>query len=678
MTLPDTENPPPPDGVDTDTDNDAGFATAAADAEVPPFSSSAVPAMKNITSLIQITNDDDHPFAVALDNGNNNDGKGINNDGDDDGNDGTGDSPFDCLLIGTTTAASNTTSAIKGAIDEHLLPRVETTTRPFRRGIDEHVVARAREVATRSMESIDRARETSVRTLDGLKTETIRLARTLKESSETRAEEAGTHSRAFLDRSKQTWTDLSSFATGVVGETIEPGCREAWSSLVVTCAPYCAGTARGWKDVDGDFLGCERKAAVVLLSVATLRAFGRVVFCDNPFTGLWIVLGIACASPLAAASAVLAATTVNAVALYLGLDLETLRSGTYATNAVVMGSSVAGTFAFETTAPELAEVPMGLVFFWSLALAPFTLLLDYAWTRSSFGKIPSLLLPYNIVLLVAAGCAKVWNQAMVTQITILGPDIATIETTGSTPPTTFCFLETVFNGLSRIFRVGSDVRGFPATGVSVLVGVLFCSRILAASLLGGSLVSGVLLGYAVFGEDHSYLNAGWAGFNPALAVAGIFYYLVPSWKLTGLALFGVVAVVIAQGAVDVLLELVFGTFVSTSLGFFATLFPLLLCTGDPGNGNSGETYFLRAVPESDLSTPEDLLEKRSTTPLAEEPEDDPPTDSSSSYYNDDVGLVAADAEQGKGEEIRNQNDDAGVAAAATPPAANESTPLLPS
>ena len=117
---------------------------------------------------------------------------------------------------------------------------------------------------------------------------------------------------------------------------------------------------------------------------------------------------------------------------------------------------------------------------------------------------------------------------------------------------------------------------------------------------------------------------------------------------------------------------------STSLGFFATLFPLLLCTGDPGNGNSGETYFLRAVPESDLSTPEDLLEKRSTTPLAEEPEDDPPTDSSSSYYNDDVGLVAADAEQGKGEEIRNQNDDAGVAAAATPPAANESTPLLPS
>ena len=91
------------------------------------------------------------------------------------------------------------------------------------------------------------------------------------------------------------------------------------------------------------------------------------------------------------------------------------------------------------------------------------------------------------------------------------------------------------------------------TGLFILVGVLFCSRIVAASLLAGSFVSSFMLGYMVFEENHWYLDSGYAGFNPALVAAGIFFYLVPSWKLTGLAFFAIVATVIVQGAVDVVL-----------------------------------------------------------------------------------------------------------------------------
>jgi hypothetical protein len=66
-----------------------------------------------------------------------------------------------------------------------------------------------------------------------------------------------------------------------------------------------------------------------------------------------------------------------------------------------------------------------------------------------------------------------------------------------------------------------------------------------------------LLSLAVFDVPTAYLNAGYAGFNPALAVAGIFFYLVPSWKLYGLAIFWLILTMIATGAIDVLLDLMY-------------------------------------------------------------------------------------------------------------------------
>ncbi len=190
------------------------------------------------------------------------------------------------------------------------------------------------------------------------------------------------------------------------------------------------------------------------------------------------------------------------------------------------------------------ESGIAILIFWSVALAPCTLFLETVWLQQVPDSVPSLLLPFNVVLLATLFAANVWNFAMKTQIVFSSPPIGDEDAS-------FWIHQSVLNGIARIF----NVNGSAWTGLCMLVGILFCSRIVAASLVVGSFVSTVFLGYCVFEENHWYLDSGYAGANPALCAAGIFFYLVPSWRLTGLALFGIVATLIVQGAVDVVLRI---------------------------------------------------------------------------------------------------------------------------
>jgi len=300
--------------------------------------------------------------------------------------------------------------------------------------------------------------------------------------------------------------------------------------------------------------------------------------------------------------------------------------------------------------------------FLSVALAPATLLVESIWIQKVPKSIPSLLLPYNLVLLIAIFCAKVWNIAMVTQIEFQSPTSGIAIDDIDAAPSNFLIHEAVLNGLSRIFFVNGNV----VTGIFILIGVLFCSRIVAASLLVGAFFSSFVLGYIVFEENQWYLNSGYAGFNPALCAAGIFFYLVPSWKLTGLVFFGVVATLIVQGAVDVVLGIL-GAPVSTSLGFCITLLPLLSMDLGSIFGNR-EDYFIQTVPESKLSTPEEYLKSIDSSPS------DHPTDSSSSSdEDDDVEKNALSSEENK---VESEDDGAGTEEDLESPPTNEETPLL--
>lgn len=231
------------------------------------------------------------------------------------------------------------------------------------------------------------------------------------------------------------------------------------------------------------------------------------------------------------------------------MDPATVKSGQYGLNAALVGTALVGAFDLDFPETGNLESAVPVLLFLSFALAPSTVLVESLWTKKAPSSIPSLLLPFNSVLLATTVGASVWNRAMETQVVFLSP-VAGMDVYDE-EPSDFKILHASLNGLLRIFSVDGNIFG----GILVLIGVSLCSRIVAASLFAGSFVATVVLGYVIFEENSWYLNSGYAGFTPALVCAGIFYYLVPSWKLTGLAFFGVVNAVILQGAVDVVLGL---------------------------------------------------------------------------------------------------------------------------
>lgn len=304
------------------------------------------------------------------------------------------------------------------------------------------------------------------------------------------------------------------------------------------------------------------------------------------------------------------------------MDAATMASGQYARNAVLVGTGLVSSLDFDF--PETGNLKSGvsILIFLSVVLAPATVLFESYWMKKVPTSIPSLLLPFNIVLLATVFCAKCWNVAMATQVLFNDPVLDSLIDPESAHAT-YWLHESVLNGISKIFFVEGAFTGF-----LILLGICFFSRIIAASLLAGSFISSFILGYVVFQENHWYLDSGYAGFNPALCAAGVFFYLVPSWKLTGFGFFAIVATVIVQGAVDVILGIL-GMPVSTSLGFCFTLIALLAMDLPEVFGIPVD--FITIVPETELSTPEDYIKSL---------EVDQPTDSSSEEGDDiEKGVV---------------------------------------
>jgi urea transporter len=251
------------------------------------------------------------------------------------------------------------------------------------------------------------------------------------------------------------------------------------------------------------------------------------------------------------------------------MDNEKVRNGRYARNSVLIGPSIVDCFDFEFAFGTSTPSTWPMLIFFSIVLALVTLFIESIWIRESLlrrfrlwnttitSTTPSLLLPYNFTLLVAFLCAKVWNYTMSNQIEFQNHyhdtnddiDFGGIDTNINN--TRFVVYRAVLNGLSRIFFVDGIV-----TGILILIGVGLCSRIIAISLICGSFVSSFVLGFLVFEESYDYLNYGYAGFNPALCTAGIFFYFVPSYKLIGLSLIvAIISTVIVSGSIDVLLRI---------------------------------------------------------------------------------------------------------------------------
>ena len=266
---------------------------------------------KDISNLIQITNDfsvvgDLTESAVAVK--------------DDDKDDEGLNSRMDCLFgavpqICPIDSVESATSSARDALDEHVFQRVDGATASIRSALDEHIVPSVDKVRRQSMETVDdfhkrsletmvSARQQSAQAFDSASSETQRLLGEVQSTSQKGFEAFQQQSQALLENSKKTMDGVSANTMALVDETVKPGFTGLWSALTVTYAPWYSGTAEGWRALVGD-------AWYLVLVEATLRAFGRVVFCNNPVTGIFIWIGILCASPLAAFCSLLGVVTVS-------------------------------------------------------------------------------------------------------------------------------------------------------------------------------------------------------------------------------------------------------------------------------------------------------------------------------------------------------------------------------
>jgi hypothetical protein len=348
--------------------NGDAAAAAADDDDDSSVQAAASTQSKDITNLIQITND----FAFV--------GESYSGDAEDDDRN---ENPTDCLFgkgsapgfcpVVDSSVVDGATRSVKGALDEHVVPRLDDATRSVRGALDEHVVpridgatmsiwsaldehvvptiekARLQSMETmdglhrKSMETIDLAKQHSMRTIDSARDETQRLLVEVQTTSQKSMEAVLQQSQALLgevqttsqrsvevvrkqsqvllDRSKSAMDGVSSQTMAIVNETVKPG----YEAVTVTYAPCFLGTATGWTSHTTNTatmttntnisISTSTTSATIpwywLLEEASLRAFGRVVFCDNPVTGIFVWLGILCASPLAAFCALLGVLTVS-------------------------------------------------------------------------------------------------------------------------------------------------------------------------------------------------------------------------------------------------------------------------------------------------------------------------------------------------------------------------------
>lgn len=134
--------------------------------------------------------------------------------------------------------------------------------------------------------------------------------------------------------------------------------------------------------------------------------------------------------------------------------------------------------------------------------------------------MPTLLIPYNLVMIAFLVMTILWDRALV---------VPAVEETTVSPH----LISATMNGLSKVFLVRGVVSGW-----LILGGTLLCSRIIAGSMLLGSVVA-TLLGWG-FGMPAFALNAGTAGYNAALTTAAMVYYFEPSWTLVVVGVFVVV------------------------------------------------------------------------------------------------------------------------------------------
>lgn len=296
-----------------------------------------------------------------------------------------------------------------------------------------------------------------------------------------------------------------------------------------------------------------------------LRGIGQVVFMNSPVTGLFILAAAWIYDPWFGFGGTVGVVASTLAAHVLGFDSGAIRAGLFGFNGVLVGLALS-LFLSPTWDP--------LVIVWMIVLSAVSSVLMGALAVVFGGSwgVPPFTLAFNTTTLlflitglhVANGRLGVGIEPAAPVFG--GPDVQTAlrptaDAVGGTDAV--ALLNAVFRGIGQLFFLNSIL-----SGVLIIIGIVFCSRIAAIFALVGSIV-GMLTGLALGADGVAIYNGLWGfnSFDAALAIAGVFYVLTWRTALLGVAcaaftalLFGAIAAVFTPWGLPALtLPFCFGT-----------------------------------------------------------------------------------------------------------------------
>lgn len=256
-----------------------------------------------------------------------------------------------------------------------------------------------------------------------------------------------------------------------------------------------------------------------------LRGIGQVVFMNSPITGLFILAAMWIYDPWFGFAGTVGVIASTLAAHALGVDRGLIRAGLYGFNGVLVGLALA---LFLTPAWD------ALIVVWVIVLSAASSVLMAA-LLAVFGAwgVPPFTLPFNIITLLflitglhvahgrlgvsVAPAAPVSGGAAVQ--TALRPGAHAAGNTDA-----MAVVNAILRGIGQLFFLNSILAG-----VLIIMGIAFCSRIVAIFSLVGSIV-GMLTGMALGADGAAIYNGLWGynSFVAAAAIAGLFYVL--TWR----------------------------------------------------------------------------------------------------------------------------------------------------
>ena len=272
-----------------------------------------------------------------------------------------------------------------------------------------------------------------------------------------------------------------------------------------------------------------------------LRSVGQVMFQNNPLTGLLFLAAIAWASyaagvPRVAIAGVLAVVVANLTAQWLNADSESLHSGLYGYNGVLVGLALA-TF--------LAPSPLMWVYVVLGASVSVIAMLGTVNALKPWG-VSSLTFPFVLttwlLLLATYGFSGLTGAALPA-----GDVVTAFQPYQASPLKLIDLVQGVLKSISQVFLKANGIAA-----LLLLAGLAVNSWAAAAFALAGAIVA--VLTAHLFGAESELITGGLLGFSPvltAIALGAVFYR--PNWRVAIYAMLGTLVTVIAQAALNVAL-----------------------------------------------------------------------------------------------------------------------------